>query len=382
MAQRRELAHLLEQGRDASARIRVENVITTDVGVEAMEMVELYCELLLARANVLDQLAYGEKGAELRRRLASGRGASPSHHSSTSTGGKQATKGLFGFSWFSGSSHQDQGQGKKVEQEGTETAHGGKEGHEHEHDTSNIDPETEQPYYFDPAIDEAAVSVLYAWSRFPHDVRELTILRTLLGERYGKEFMLLATDNKADVKVPERLVKGLRVRAPSGELVENYLREIAKAYGVEWPSLGETDDIGSAPVETGLDYADGSTATNDQHTDHDNDNGGGDNGTEAPWTPPKKQHQSELSKATPPAGLGEGKKNIISVSPPAARTDNLNPQLKLPEQGSDNTAATQVPSRNDSSSGKNNSNNNQDNPNRIPEVDELTRRFAALRRRG
>ena len=52
MAQRRELAQLLDNGREASARIRVENVIATDIGVEVMEIVELYCELLLARAAV------------------------------------------------------------------------------------------------------------------------------------------------------------------------------------------------------------------------------------------------------------------------------------------------------------------------------------------
>ncbi|KAL2823355.1 regulator of Vps4 activity in the MVB pathway-domain-containing protein, partial [Aspergillus cavernicola] len=39
VVQRRELAQLLESNRDASARIRVENVIATDIAVEVMEMV-------------------------------------------------------------------------------------------------------------------------------------------------------------------------------------------------------------------------------------------------------------------------------------------------------------------------------------------------------
>ncbi|KAF7587776.1 hypothetical protein BBP40_006711, partial [Aspergillus hancockii] len=66
--QRRELSHLLSENKDASARIRVENVISTDIAVEVMEMVELYCELILARSNVLDQLAFSEKGVEARNR--------------------------------------------------------------------------------------------------------------------------------------------------------------------------------------------------------------------------------------------------------------------------------------------------------------------------
>ncbi|KAG0158644.1 hypothetical protein PDIDSM_6160 [Penicillium digitatum] len=62
VVQRRELSQLLSEGRDASARIRVENVIATDIAVEVMEMVELYCELLWARANVLDQMAFSDQG--------------------------------------------------------------------------------------------------------------------------------------------------------------------------------------------------------------------------------------------------------------------------------------------------------------------------------
>ena len=54
VAQRREMALLLESNREASARIRVENIIQTDITVELMEILELYAELLLARAGLLD----------------------------------------------------------------------------------------------------------------------------------------------------------------------------------------------------------------------------------------------------------------------------------------------------------------------------------------
>lgn len=48
------MADLLKESREASARIRVENIIHTDITVELMEILELYAELLLARAGLLD----------------------------------------------------------------------------------------------------------------------------------------------------------------------------------------------------------------------------------------------------------------------------------------------------------------------------------------
>lgn len=52
--QRRGIAQLLEQGKEQSARIRVENIIREDINVELLEILELYCELLLARIGLLD----------------------------------------------------------------------------------------------------------------------------------------------------------------------------------------------------------------------------------------------------------------------------------------------------------------------------------------
>lgn len=48
------MAQLLEAGKIDSARIRVENIIRSDITTELHEILELYCELLLARAGLLD----------------------------------------------------------------------------------------------------------------------------------------------------------------------------------------------------------------------------------------------------------------------------------------------------------------------------------------
>ena len=58
---RRDLAQLLEQGKEESAKIRVENIIREDIFVEMLEILELYCELLLARFGLLEQMCCLQK---------------------------------------------------------------------------------------------------------------------------------------------------------------------------------------------------------------------------------------------------------------------------------------------------------------------------------
>lgn len=55
--QRRQLADLLSQGKESSAKIRVENIIRDDIYIELLEMLELYCELVLARITMVTDQA-------------------------------------------------------------------------------------------------------------------------------------------------------------------------------------------------------------------------------------------------------------------------------------------------------------------------------------
>ncbi|XP_006860382.1 PREDICTED: IST1 homolog [Chrysochloris asiatica] len=50
---RKEIADYLAAGKDERARIRVEHIIREDYLVEAMEILELYCDLLLARFSLI-----------------------------------------------------------------------------------------------------------------------------------------------------------------------------------------------------------------------------------------------------------------------------------------------------------------------------------------
>jgi vacuolar protein sorting-associated protein IST1 len=50
---RKEIADYLIAGKEERARIRVEHIIREDYMVEAMEIIEMYCDLLIARMGLL-----------------------------------------------------------------------------------------------------------------------------------------------------------------------------------------------------------------------------------------------------------------------------------------------------------------------------------------
>jgi vacuolar protein sorting-associated protein IST1 len=280
-AARRTMAQLLESGKEESARIRVENIIHTDINVELLEILELYCELLLARAGLLDA------------------SPPPEHY------GKSA--------------------------------------------------------YCDPGLEEAICSVIYAAPRT--EVKELQTVRALLVERFGKEFAMAAMENQVREGKPlvsERVVKKLKVEPPNRELVTMYLREIARAYGVRWPKedyMEEEEQMGELEKEV-----------DDEHKDDGDDDPSGGNAVRQKLEMPIERE--DLSKATPPKEIG-GQKSPVSVAPPGSRTDNPSPRVRLPGPPSDlkpvSKAEDKRPKKN-VVGGK------------IPDVDELAKRFAALKK--
>lgn len=142
-AARRDIATLLEKGKLETARIKVETIINEDVYVELLELLELYCELLLARFGILDQ-------------------------------------------------------------------------------------NSRTP---DPGISEGVCSIIRAAPST--ELKELHILRDILMHKYGREFSAGVMENR-DGCVSERVMRKLDLGTPSEELVDAYLSEIAKAYGVPW----------------------------------------------------------------------------------------------------------------------------------------------------
>ncbi|KAI9737386.1 MAG: hypothetical protein M1834_009540 [Cirrosporium novae-zelandiae] len=268
--QRRQMAQLLEIGKEESARIRVENIIRTDITVELYEILELYCELLLARLGLLDT-------------------APPPN-------------------WIN--------------------PYSGKEG-----DTRG---------YVDPGLEEAVNSIIYAAART--EIKELQMTRMILMDRCGKDYSLRAMENR-DNCVPERVEKKLRAQGPGEELVTMYLKEIARTYGVDWPK--------------------GENRQQDEDDD-DEPSGGQKVQLEAPL------EAEGLSQATPPRDFDP--KGPVRVAPPSPSSDNVRPKLKLPGPPEAKPKSTMEKgtsggfAKKDIVGGK------------IPEVDELARRFAALKR--
>lgn len=272
--QRRAMAQLLEQGKEDSARIRVENIIRSDIITELHEVLELYCELLLARAGLLD--------------------ASPT---------------------------------------------------------------------CDPGLEEAAKSLIYAAPKT--EIKELQQVRLLLAEKFGKEFVLQAMEN-ADGKVSDKVVKKLSVAPPREELVQGYLEEIAKAYGVNWPRREGRGGLGDPP-----DFLDGGGG---------DDQGGGrrEKDPEAAALlveDGETAAREELSKATPPRSFGPA--SPLHVNPPSPSTDNINPKVTLNrvELTPTKKTASAAPAV-----GRKPAERKGGVSDGIPDVDELAKRFAALKR--
>jgi vacuolar protein sorting-associated protein IST1 len=268
--QRRGMAQLLEAGKIDSARIRVENIIRSDITTELHEILELYCELLLARAGLLDAPTC------------------------------------------------------------------------------------------DPGLEEAVKSIIYAAPKT--EIKELQAVRLLLAEKFGKEFVIQAMEN-SDGKVSEKVVKKLSVTPPKDELVQGYLEEIAKAYGVNWPPKAP-EDLGDPP-----DFLD---------DDDDNPSGGqAQKNLEPPLVAEQKDAEArdELNKATPPRSFGPT--SPLHVNPPSPSTDNIHPkvtlnhkELKPDGKPSGGVAAKKVVEKKGGGGIADG----------IPDVDELAKRFAALKR--
>lgn len=298
------MAELLSQSREASARIRVENIIHTDITVELMEILELYTELLLARAGLLDVRDKNIKDGTI-----------------TAGGAEDSSTGL----------------------------------------------------------EEAAASIIYAAPRLARDVRELAIVRNMLIDRFGKEFSIRANDN-IDNCVPARVVDKLKVDPPGERLVQAYLEEIARTYGVDWPPHREEVDELGKEVE-------------DEQGGNDDDDGVGGGSKEAPIladgaapsTPakPNKIDLGSLQNATPPAGLGA--KSPVSVAPPGARSDNPSPKVKLPGGGvvgKNDNKSKPVSALGGAAAAKGKGSAAAAGgavPGKVPTVDDLAKRFAALK---
>ncbi|KAF9569123.1 hypothetical protein EC968_002716 [Mortierella alpina] len=261
---RKEIARLLEIGKEESARIRVEHIIREDFSNEALEIIELYCELLLARFGLLEQL-------------------------------------------------------------------------------KNCDP----------AITEAVNTIIYAAPR--SEVKELLLVRDQLAAKFGREFVTNAMENK-DESVNPRIIQKLKVQTPDPYLVNRYLEEIARTFKVSWTADPEMDHqlIGSMDYE----FID--------PTNHS---------VEQPGRPRGQDKPKSTSKAQPMDADDDDDNRLDLLSDLASLSDTTVSAAPAKPVTQSNTNNFKSSSAQDVASSSSNESDG------LPDLDALTRRFEALRKR-
>jgi vacuolar protein sorting-associated protein IST1 len=200
-------------------------------------------------------------------------------------------------------------------------------------------------------LEEAVRSLIYAAPRT--EIKELHQARALLVEKFGKDFALSAMDGE---KVADRVLKKLEVQAPAQELVDAYLREIARFYGVRFPG---------DPIHTG----------GEDEEDDDDDDEPSSGGRAKVLEAPLEADSEELNKAVPPKDLGLS--SPVRIAPPSPSTENVTPKLKLPGAVKPKPARKASTGASDS---KKKSNDGGAAGGTIPDIDDLAARFAALKR--
>lgn len=208
----------------------------------------------------------------------------------------------------------------------------------------------------DPGLEEAVRSIIYAAPRT--EIKELNQARALLVEKFGKDFALSAMEGEG---VAERVQKKLKIQAPDRILVDAYLREIGRTYGVRFPG---------DPLPT-----DDAEEEEDDDEDDQPSSGGRIKSLEAPL----EGGSEELSKANPPKEIGIN--SPVRIAPQSPTTENVTPKLKLPGAGKGEVKPK--PTRKASSGAgdaKRKASSGDAPGGKIPDIDDLAARFAALKR--
>ncbi|XP_010551261.1 PREDICTED: IST1 homolog [Tarenaya hassleriana] len=82
---------------------------------------------------------------------------------------------------------------------------------------------------------EAISSIIFAAPRCS-EVPDLLQIRNLFGSKYGKEFIMSASELRPDSGVNRTIIEKLSPSAPSGEVKLKLLKEIAQEYNLNWDS--------------------------------------------------------------------------------------------------------------------------------------------------
>ncbi|KAK9063734.1 hypothetical protein SSX86_017606 [Deinandra increscens subsp. villosa] len=97
-------------------------------------------------------------------------------------------------------------------------------------------------------LKEAVASIIFAAPRCS-DLPDLLTVRNLFGTKYGKEFILAASELRPDTSVNRTIIEKLSVYNPSGEVKLNVLKEIAQEYNLLWDSSKTEAEFNKMPQD-------------------------------------------------------------------------------------------------------------------------------------
>ncbi|OJD22941.1 hypothetical protein ACJ73_05708 [Blastomyces percursus] len=386
-AKHRELAKLLKEGRDDLARIKTEDVIGNDNVIAALEILELYCEQLHVRANIVDHIALGQKRAGPKKKQQQGADVKGATHAKASTGGggwgiwkalgfrpSQPPQPPPSTTQRPGELEQPVGRGETftAQNETATMTEGQTKDEEQQMQNFSSTPPTEKDVYLDPDLDKAAAVIFYCYMRLPRDIPGLLELRTKLIQRWGSDFANKAQEADPSIPLPDELIDRLRIQNPPESLVENYLKEIAKAHGISWHQEDDEEADGGAEREGKGETVKGEDERQDDPPTYENDVSQTKNvdGSRASGLDGSKKYSTpQDAHVIGPAqsGLQEKPSSGSTVLPNHKSNEsatNGTTSAKFQAQTQPHAAPAAVES----------------NKRGIPDIDELARRFAALKK--
>lgn len=84
-------------------------------------------------------------------------------------------------------------------------------------------------------LKEAVASIIYAAPRCS-DLPDLLQIKNLFAAKYGKEFIMAASELRPDTSVNRSIIEKLSASAPSPETKLKILKQIAREHNLEWDS--------------------------------------------------------------------------------------------------------------------------------------------------
>ncbi|KAK2739659.1 hypothetical protein FQN57_006492 [Myotisia sp. PD_48] len=232
----REIAKLLKEGREDFARIKTEEVIANDNLIAALEILELHSEQLHVRANILDHIASEQKKRKRPTSTVRANNNLSKAHGNTgpSAARTSATERKSGSGWgfwnIFGSSSTPTATttitAPTLPADGLgDPSATGNFPGELKDNNNEDEPEQQFEIYLDPDLDRSAGVIIYCSARIPRNVPGLLEVRNKLAHRWGNDFANRAT---SDVDLPVKLPEQLLDRLRVRQAPESLIEAYLK----------------------------------------------------------------------------------------------------------------------------------------------------------